>query len=174
MSDTSTITTSGGLLTAAFIEALREPGARLRGRAPEFFRPDRFRANVVRQPVRSSDVEADIAAAWELLVERWDAVRARLPLLEISQVRTSQADRRHVDGGLLLALDARRAPPSTPLWTCKCAAKTPSPASNSAWWPPWPKNTASSTGAWPSRTYLMVVTLSGAKSKGVCFISVVA
>ncbi len=88
----TTITTSGGLLTAAFIEALREPGARLRGLEPEFFRlarPDRLpTADGRAKPVRSSaDVEADIAAAWELLLERWDAVRAQLPLLDASQVR---------------------------------------------------------------------------------------
>ncbi len=82
------ITTSGGLLTAAFIEALREPGARLRGLEPETFA--RGAANTSRAhsaPRTPADLEADIAAAWELLVERWDAVRAQLPMLDVSQVR---------------------------------------------------------------------------------------
>ncbi len=82
------ITPSGGLLTAAFIEALREPGARLRGLEPETFA--RGAANTSRAhsaPRTPADLEADIAAAWELLVERWDAVRAQLPMLDVSQVR---------------------------------------------------------------------------------------
>ncbi|HNT74636.1 MAG TPA: hypothetical protein PKH77_06430 [Anaerolineae bacterium] len=83
MPDTpTTITTSGGLLTAAFVEALREPGARQRGLAPEDFALPGGAA-----PNTPADLEAAIAAAWELLLERWDAVRADLPLLDVSQVR---------------------------------------------------------------------------------------
>lgn len=77
----TTITTSGGLLTAAFIEAIREPGTRLRGLEPEFF------AHGGDAPRTPAEVESAIAAAWELLLERWDAVREELHGMEVSQVR---------------------------------------------------------------------------------------
>lgn len=77
----TTITTSGGLLTAAFIEAIREPGARLRGLEPECF------AHGSDAPRTPAEVESAIAAAWELLLERWDAVREELHGMDASQVR---------------------------------------------------------------------------------------
>lgn len=84
----TTITTSGGLLTAAFIEAIREPGARLRGLEPEAFRPVRFeKPDRSMYPRTPAEVEAAIAAAWELLLERWDAVREELHEMDLSQVR---------------------------------------------------------------------------------------
>jgi len=77
----TTITISGGLLTASFIEAIREPRARLRGLEPEMFA---FGGTLLRT---SAEVEATIAAAWELLLERWDAVREELHGMDVSQVR---------------------------------------------------------------------------------------
>lgn len=77
----TTITTSGGLLTAAFIEAIRESGTRLRGLEPEAF------AHGGDAPRTPAEVEAAIAAAWELLLERWDAVREELHSMDASQVR---------------------------------------------------------------------------------------
>ena len=53
---TTHITTSGGLISAAFIERIREADARLRGLAPETFKSS------LKSP---ADVEARIADAWE-------------------------------------------------------------------------------------------------------------
>lgn len=76
------ISTSGGLLSTAFIERIREPGTRQRGTEAESFalpwRP---------APKSPAALEDEIATAWELLMERWDAVRADLPMMEVSQVR---------------------------------------------------------------------------------------
>jgi hypothetical protein len=81
MTDTTThITTSGGLITAAFIENIRELDTRQRGTEPESFR--------VSRPVRSrAALEDDIAAAWELALERWDAIHDEIRMMDVSQVR---------------------------------------------------------------------------------------
>jgi hypothetical protein len=77
------ITTSGGLISAAFIENVREPDSRQRGVEPESF------ALPWAKPPRSpAALEESIAAAWELLLERWDAVRNDLPTLDVSQARS--------------------------------------------------------------------------------------
>jgi len=76
------ISTSGGLLSAAFIESIRDLGTRQRGIEPESFALP-WRA----APKSPSALEDEIATAWELLIERWDAVRADLPMMEVSQVR---------------------------------------------------------------------------------------
>ncbi len=76
------ITTSGGLISAAFIENIREMGARQRGVEPES-----FALTTTPAPKNPAALEQSIAAAWELLLERWDAVRDDLPLMDVSQVR---------------------------------------------------------------------------------------
>ena len=75
---TTHITTSGGLLTAAFIERIREADARLRGLAPETFKSS------LKSP---ADVEARIADAWERTLERWDALHAEIHGMDVSTVR---------------------------------------------------------------------------------------
>jgi hypothetical protein len=65
------IATSGGLISAAFIENVREPGSWQRGvETASFALPW---AEPPKSPVA---LEGEIATAWELLLERWDAVRA--------------------------------------------------------------------------------------------------
>jgi len=80
---TTHITTSGGLISAAFIENIREPGSRQRGVAPASFALPWSPA-----PKRPAALEETVATAWELLLERWDAVRADLPTMDVSQVRS--------------------------------------------------------------------------------------
>lgn len=80
---TTHITTSGGLISAAFIENVREPGSRQRGLEPASFALPWSPA-----PKSRAAMEETIAAAWELLLERWDAVRADLPMMDVSQVRS--------------------------------------------------------------------------------------
>jgi hypothetical protein len=76
------ISTSGGLISAAFIENIRELGTRQRGIEPESFALPWQDA-----PKSPAALEETIATAWELLKERWDAVRADLPMMDLSQVR---------------------------------------------------------------------------------------
>jgi hypothetical protein len=76
------IHSSGGLISAAFVENVRELGSRLRGVKPESF------ALPGSEPPKSpAAVEETIATAWELLLERWNAVRNDLPMMDVSQVR---------------------------------------------------------------------------------------
>ncbi|MBC7251087.1 MAG: hypothetical protein H5T62_12480 [Anaerolineae bacterium] len=82
MTTSTHITTSGGLISAAFIENIREPGSRQRGVEPESFALPWAEA-----PKSPAALEEAIAAAWELLIERWDAIRADLPAMDVSQVR---------------------------------------------------------------------------------------
>ncbi len=83
MNTQSHIDPSGGLMSAAFIENVREPGSRQRGVEPESF------ALPWSEPPKSpAALEETIATAWELLLERWDAVRNDLPLMDVSQVRS--------------------------------------------------------------------------------------
>lgn len=87
------ITTSGGLISTAFIEnirtdkkgkrsGVREPGSRQRRVEPASFALARAEA-----PKNPAALEETIAAAWELLLERWDAIHTQLPLMDVSQVR---------------------------------------------------------------------------------------
>ena len=64
------ITPSGGLISAAFIESIRGPGARQRGVEPESFALPWSAA-----PASPAAMEETIATAWKLLLDRWDAVR---------------------------------------------------------------------------------------------------
>lgn len=82
MTQSTHVTTSGGLISAAFIENIRELGARQRGIEPESFALPWQDA-----PKSPAALEETIATAWELLKERWDAVRVELPMLDVSQVR---------------------------------------------------------------------------------------
>ena len=82
MSTPTHITTSGGLISAAFIENVREPGSRQRGGKPMSFALPWADA-----PKSPAALEETIATAWELLLERWDAVRSDLPMMDVSQVR---------------------------------------------------------------------------------------
>ena len=73
----SHITTSGGLISAAFIENIREPGSRQRGVEPSSFAlpatkgSPRSGAEWGAPPPKSpAALEEAIAAAWELLLER--------------------------------------------------------------------------------------------------------
>jgi hypothetical protein len=83
MTTPSHITTSGGLISAAFIENIREPSSRQRG-----VEPDSFALPWSVAPKSPAALEEAIATAWELLLERWDAVRADLPMMDVSQVRS--------------------------------------------------------------------------------------
>ena len=65
-SPTTHITTSGGLMSAAFIENVRELGSRQRGVEPESFALPWSPA-----PQGRAALEDQIAVAWELLLERW-------------------------------------------------------------------------------------------------------
>lgn len=80
---TTDITTSGGLISTAFIENIRELGTRQRGIEPKSFALPSSPA-----PKSPRALEETIATAWELLKERWDTVGADLPMMSISQVRT--------------------------------------------------------------------------------------
>ena len=83
MATSTHITTSGGLISTAFIENIRELGTRQRGIEPESFKLPWSEA-----PKKPAALEETIATAWELLKERWDAVRAYLPMMDASQVRS--------------------------------------------------------------------------------------
>ncbi len=89
------ITPSGGLPSAAFVENIRELGTRQRGTEPESFAlratggSPRSGAEWERAaPKNAAALENDIATAWELLCERWDAIHANLPLFDLPQVRS--------------------------------------------------------------------------------------
>ena len=81
--DTKThISTSGGLLTQAFIENVRNLKTSLPGtEAAAFTLPWDGQAK------GQGDLEGDVAAAWELLMERWDAIRKDFPEMDTSEVR---------------------------------------------------------------------------------------
>jgi len=80
---TSHITTSGGLISAAFIENIRGPVSRQRGVEPES-----FALPWAAPPKTPAALEETIATAWELLLERWDAVHNDLPMMNVSEVRS--------------------------------------------------------------------------------------
>ncbi|MBU1746580.1 MAG: hypothetical protein KKA73_02735, partial [Chloroflexi bacterium] len=84
------IHTSGGLISQAFIENARELTLRQRGMEPETFAvPSRAGLSPGQSaPAGPAALESTIATAWELLLERWDAVRADLPLYDVRQLRS--------------------------------------------------------------------------------------
>ncbi len=79
----SYITTSGGLISQAFIENIRGPESKQRGMEPE-----RFELPWATHPKTSAKLEEHIAVAWDLLLERWDAISNQVAMFEISQVRS--------------------------------------------------------------------------------------
>jgi hypothetical protein len=85
------ITTSGGLISAAFIENVRQPASRQRGVEPASFTLGSATLTTrpwAEPPKSLAALEEAIATAWEFLLERWDAVRADLPMMDVSQVRS--------------------------------------------------------------------------------------
>jgi hypothetical protein len=75
------ITTSGGLITQTFIENIRELRTRQRGAEPASFALDGH------GPQSPKDLEDEIATAWELLKERWDAIHTEIHDMSVSDVR---------------------------------------------------------------------------------------
>jgi hypothetical protein len=83
MTDATThITTSGGLISAAFIDTIRELDTRQPDTEPESF------AMPGRPPTPSpAALEDDVTAAWELMLERWDAIHDEIRMFDVFQVR---------------------------------------------------------------------------------------
>ena len=82
MSQTSHISTSGGLISTAFIENIRQARTNQRGT-----QPDTFGLPWQEAPKSPAALEARIAETWEALLERWDAIATELPKMDISQAR---------------------------------------------------------------------------------------
>lgn len=81
----SYITASGGLLTESFIGSMRAPDTDRPHTAP-----GSFDVPWDEGPKTHRELEGEIAAAWELLRERWDSIRqdtSRLEDLDVSQTR---------------------------------------------------------------------------------------
>jgi len=75
------ITLSGGLLTHHLIEAIRQPEFRHPAVEPASFALPGQKAPSPRE------LEDTIAAAWELLCERWDAIAGEIHQWDVSTVR---------------------------------------------------------------------------------------
>ncbi len=73
----SHITTSGGLLTEAFIESMRT-----RDTDRPHTGPGSFEVPWAETPNTNRELEDEIAAAWDLLQERWDSIRQDTDYLE--------------------------------------------------------------------------------------------
>ncbi len=82
MSQTSHISTSGGLISTAFIENIRQARTNQRGT-----QPDTFALPWQEAPKSPAALEARIAETWEALLERWDAIATELTKMDISQAR---------------------------------------------------------------------------------------
>lgn len=80
MSDTTYISTSGGLFSAQFVEAIRGSG----------FRDPLAHTASFALPWAAAprEIQAASAEAWEPLLERWDTLRAQIELMDVSQVRS--------------------------------------------------------------------------------------
>jgi len=76
------ITTSGGLITAHFIEALCQPEFSHAGVKPHSF------ALPGQPPPKPAELSGAMAAAYELLVERWDAIHADIRSMDVSALRS--------------------------------------------------------------------------------------
>lgn len=79
---TTHITTSGGLISAAFIDNIREPRTRQPGTEPEA-----FALPWIDPPKSPKALEDDVATAWELVLEKWDAIHDEIRMFDVSQVR---------------------------------------------------------------------------------------
>jgi hypothetical protein len=83
MSTTTHISTSGGLLSTAFMENIRQARTNQRGT-----QPDTFALPWAAAPASPAGrLEAKIAETWETLLERWDAIARDLPQMDLSQAR---------------------------------------------------------------------------------------
>ncbi|MCS3612542.1 Eco57I restriction-modification methylase domain-containing protein [Salinibacter ruber] len=74
---TSHITTSGGLLTESFIDSMRTPDT-----SRPYTGPGSFDVPWAETPNTNRELEDEIAAAWDLLRERWDSIRKDVGHLE--------------------------------------------------------------------------------------------
>ncbi len=74
---TSHITTSGGLLTESFIDSMRTPDT-----SRPHTGPGSFDVPWAETPNTNYELEDEIAAAWDLLRERWDSIRKDVGHLE--------------------------------------------------------------------------------------------
>lgn len=82
MTPPTTITVSGGLITAHFIEAMRGPAFGHPGVKPESFALPGKPA-----PRSPAELEGQIAAAFELLVEQWDGIHAEIGRMDAPTLR---------------------------------------------------------------------------------------
>jgi hypothetical protein len=90
MTTTFHISTSGGLISAAFIENIRQAQTNQRGAQPDTYGISWQDAPTLRQAQDKKSpavLEARIAETWEALLERWDAIATELPRMDISQAR---------------------------------------------------------------------------------------
>ncbi|MBI5294603.1 MAG: hypothetical protein HY869_03940 [Chloroflexi bacterium] len=81
MTNSSHITPSGGLFTHHFVEAIQQASFNHPAAAAETFGLQGMRS------LSAGELEKQIAAAWELLTERWDSVGRGLGAMTISEVR---------------------------------------------------------------------------------------
>jgi len=81
MAQTQNITVSGGILTQQFIEALREERV-----AHPKAQPDSFTTQDGQKP-KPAELAKDITAAWNLALEHWETVRARVRELDLPAAR---------------------------------------------------------------------------------------
>jgi hypothetical protein len=81
----SHITTSGGLLTQSFIDAIREEATDRPHTSPSSFKVPWEEA-----PSTQRKLEDDIAGAWELLKERWDSLQQEYDSLNALGVSTTR------------------------------------------------------------------------------------
>ncbi len=82
MTPPTTITVSGGLITAHFIEAMRGPAFGHPG-----VKPESFGLPGEPGPRTPAELEGQIAAAFELLVEQWDGIHAEIAGMDAATVR---------------------------------------------------------------------------------------
>ncbi len=85
MPEASYIRTSGGLLTQAFINTLREPST-----SRPHTEPASFGLPWANAPTTDRKLEDDIAGAWELLKERWDALTQSVESIDELDVSTTR------------------------------------------------------------------------------------
>ncbi|MFO8145171.1 MAG: hypothetical protein R6T89_05545, partial [Candidatus Syntrophosphaera sp.] len=81
MKSTASIRPSGGLFTHHFVEAIQQKRFRHDALAPETF------ALPGQDPPTETELEAQIAEAWELLIERWESINDEFPEDDISELR---------------------------------------------------------------------------------------
>jgi type I restriction-modification system DNA methylase subunit len=85
MNESSHITTSGGLLTQAFIDSIRESST-----DRPHTEPAAFGVPWESAPATDKKLEDDVAGAWELLKERWDSIHQEVETLDELDVSTTR------------------------------------------------------------------------------------